>query len=299
MATTLRWIVSTSASALHAARAMVRGGPLADQKLADALREPVGQLAEAITASGIASDRFWEHAGGLAAGIHGNRELANVVLTKCIGRSPRHAELIDLLAGAITTLENAYDRAAPRSNDELELRSGPLREQWEARGPGLLAQIGRSTEPELIVPEADVLLVHPIQGGGGMAHLAYNSASIEAVLTNPRAELPEGVRLAWLLAQLNNDLPLNQGNLTRDRAAEVGAFALLPAALAAAESVELARNDSATLALAAEMWLPAAKDARFLAAIEQWWQVYGESRPRWSVALAALDRMLVEGDAAA
>lgn len=277
---------------------MVRGGPLADQKLAEALSEPARQLVEAIVAGGIPADRFWEHAAGLAAGVHGNRELANVVLTKCIGRSPRQAELTNLLAGAISALENAYDKAAPRSNDELELRSGPLREQWEARGPGLLAQIGRSTEPELIVPQADVLLVHPIQGGGGEAHLAYNSAAIEAVLTNPRAELPEVVRLAWLLAQLNNDLPLYQGNLTRDRAAELGAYALLPATLAAAESVELARCDSATLALAAEMWLDDPKEAQFIGTLEQWWQVYGESRPRWSVALAALDRLLVEGEAA-
>jgi hypothetical protein len=159
----------------------------------------------------------------------------------------------------------------------------------------MLAQIGRSTESELVVPQADVLLVHPAMGGAGRAHLAYNSVRIEAVLANPQAALPEIVRLAWLLAQLSNDLPQHQGNLSRARVAEVGGLAFVPPTLAAAESVELARYGLPTLALAVTTWqVPVADPASIAPVLDEWWQVYCASRPAWSVALAALDRMLYD-----
>jgi hypothetical protein len=298
MSTTLRWIVSGSASAFHAAEAIAQGRALADAALAEAIREPAGRVAAEIEAAGIPAAAFWEHAGALAAGIHNNRELTSLSLAKILGRSPRLETLISPLAAVITALENAYNAWAPRGNDDLELRSGPLREQWEARGPGMLAQMGRSMEAELIVPQADVLLVHPALGGGGRAFLAYNSVRIEAVLADPHAGLPETVRLAWLLAQLNNDLPMHQGNLPRDRVAEVGGLACIPPALAAAETVELARYDAATIALALAAWHVPVEDASSTAAIlDEWWHVYCESRPAWAVALAALDRML-QGPAA-
>ena len=53
-----------------------------------------------------------------------------------------------------------------------------------------------------MLPQCDVLLIHPALGGAGEAHLAYNSVRIEAVLANPNADLPEVVRLAWLIAQV-------------------------------------------------------------------------------------------------
>jgi hypothetical protein len=293
MPTTLRWIVSPSASAFHAAERIAAGRALADVALAQAIREPAEKLAAVIAASGIPASVFWAHAAALAAGIHNNRELASVALTKTIGRSPRQQALIDPLAAAITALEYAYNAWSPGALDELELRSGPLREQWEARGPGMLTHIAALTEADLIVPQADVLLVHPASGGGGCAHLAYNSVRIEAMLANPHETLPEVVRLAWLVAQLNIDLPRHQGNLTRERLAEVGRLAFLPPALAAAEHVELARQDTPTLALLISWNTSTADQAAMLApTLEEWWEVYSASRPAWSIALAALDRMI-------
>src|SRR5690606_13903802 len=146
------------------------------------------------------------------AGIYVHRELAKVALTKTVGRNRATDELLSKLAGAFGELQRAFDSAVPDAIDQIELRSAPLRELWDARGGGLLAGIGRLTEPELIVQQADVLLLKPALGGAGSAHLPYNSVSIEAVLTNPQAALPETLRLAWLLAQLHHDLPMHQGN---------------------------------------------------------------------------------------
>ena len=137
----------------------------------------------------------------------------------------------------------------PKLLDELELRAGPLREQWEGRGPGLLAGICRLTEPGILVERADVLVVYPVAGGGGTAHREHNAVSIEAVLANPLPQLPEVARLAWLIAQLNLDLPRYTETLRGSR--RVAALATIPPTLAAAADVELVQDDRATLGLGA------------------------------------------------
>src|SRR5687767_9222855 len=118
MSTSLRWIVSGSASALHAAEAIAQGRVLADVALADALSEPAGRLAAVLEVGRIPAEVFWRHAAALAAGIHNNRELADLALAKTLGRSPQQAALVDPLARAITALENAYNAWAPRGNDD-------------------------------------------------------------------------------------------------------------------------------------------------------------------------------------
>jgi len=301
----LRWIASSSASCLHVAGALVRRQSVAEPALAEALAEPVKILETALAEHGLSAGRLWPHLMPLAAVIENNRELAAVALTKAFGQK-RSAPAAEGLARAIASLEAAFTRAKPDAIDELELRSGPLIEQWEARGPGLLAALGRLTQNELLVERADVVLVHPVRGGAGSAHLAYNVACIEAVLVNPAADLPEVVRLGWLLAQLNLDLPLLQGDLSREDVARLGALALAPAALAAGQEVELTTASAAQLARALTTWHAdkggndsagsAGRNAAQLAEVVwTWWETYNERHPAWPTALAALSQMLSAG----
>jgi hypothetical protein len=289
----IRWIASSSASALHAAEALVQRRVFADAALADAIRAPAQALAAVPIVGGLDVAQFWSHLVPLSAGIENNRELAGVTLAKLIGRTPRQAALVPELAGRLSDVEAAFRAMLPGLVEQLELRSAPLREQWEARGPGLLAEIGRRTQADLLVERADVILVHPALGGGGATHLPYNSCRIEAVLANPHFRLPEVARLAWLIAQLHHDLPVHQGELSRQRVAEVAELAMIPPVLAAAEEVELLRSDEPTLRLALTAWLGGRQDGDAIAAIlHNWWNTYQESRPPWSIALAALDRLL-------
>ena len=294
----LHWKPSVRASALHAAELLCRSRTLVDPALAEALSGPTAELDREIAAAGLPQERFWVTLTALAATFDGQRELAEVALTKTVGRE-KALPLVGRFAGWIADLEIAFQRAIPDLTQQLELRGQPLREHWEARGPGLLAGIGRLTEPGLLVEEAEVVLVYPASGGGGRAHVPYNSVRIEAVLTNPLPQLPEVVRLGWLLAQLNLDLSDYQGTLSRDRAEFVGALALLPVVLAAAEDVELARFDLATLTAALSAWEcleppqnAAADPVKLAETLTAWWETYQSTRPSWSVALAALDRMI-------
>jgi hypothetical protein len=282
-----------SASALHAASVIDRNLPLTDHKLAGALLEPAEDLLRQIESIGIPRRLFWQHAIPLSVGIDSNHELAEVVLRKSLGPSSRGASSVEPLAAAISVLERALRDAVPDLVDQLAVRARPLREQWEAQGPGLLAALGVVTKARLIVPNADVVLVHPVQGGGGSAHLLYNSVCIEAVLVNPVASLPEVVRLGWLLAQLNNDLPAHSESIHGDRLPLISGLAMLPATLQAAQVAELAQYGATTIHQAITAWHVCESDAANLTkTVMQWWSTYMDSRPPWNVALAALNQML-------
>ena len=161
------------------------------------------------------------------------------------------------MAELTTTVSNAAEQLADYPGwrtDELPLRIGPLREQWNARGPGLLRRLvlqalqagwqehsdEESDEPQRIV------IVPPVTGGGGWASGRQSVVLFEGLLANPWRELPETVRLAWLLAQsllVPPSLPTDAIGL------------LLDLAVAAGEYVELNRDDEATRKLARTIWL--------------------------------------------
>jgi hypothetical protein len=314
MTTELRWRASFAASCLYAADALrfsPSGAPpgqdaapretlFVNPVLAAALAEPVAQLVGELAECHLARDAIWSHLLPLSAGIDNNRELAELALAKVLGRA-KAAPHRERLAGRIADLEAAFRRELPQVVEDLELRSGPIREQWEARGPGLLHGVGRLTDAGLLAEQAEVVLVQPVLGGGGRACPLYNLVLLEAVLTNPIQSLPEVVRLGWLLAQLNLELPQYQGELRRDRALALGALAMVPVVLAAAEDVELCRCDEATVGTALEAWRALPDDVGTLqgrgkkevaAVLFNWWDTFAGSRPQWPVALAALDRML-------
>jgi hypothetical protein len=305
--TELRWLASASASCFHAVAALLDGRTLTDAAVAEALTLPAAALAETLTGLPRSPADILEHVVALSAGIENNRQLADVATLKALGHA-RSTYLVDRLAGHFAELEAAFLAAVPDVVEQLSLRWPPLHEQWEARGPGLLFGVRRLTEADLLVESAQVVLVHPVLGGGGAAHLPYNSVRIEAVLTNNAADLPEVVRLAWLVAQLQCDLPMYQGEIHRDRLPRAAALALLPVALTGGTDVELTACDAPAVARALDHWMGGRGSCRaedgelgvsdgisaddLAAIVWQWWETYHASRPRWSVALAALDKML-------
>lgn len=285
----LRWIVSSRASCLHAAGALACGARLVDERTAAALTDASRLLARLVDELGLNPHEFFEHAIPLATQIDVPVLWAEALWSKLLGPGRPDRQHLDRLTQALFALQAAFDIAHPAALDELELRSAPLREQWEARGAGLLAGIGRLIAPELLVDSAGVVLVHPVLGGGGHAHPRYNLVRFEAVLANPVASLPEVLRLGWLIAQLNFDLPIVADYLAGERGRMVASRALIPAVLAAGQDVELTAANDATLATALQTWTGGAQDTEPLS---QWWQTYLDSSPPWPVALRALEQML-------
>ena len=292
--TELRWLVSFSANCFYAAEAVVRGRAPGDCDLAAVIAEPAESLAKEIDCWALPAEAFWRHLVPLSAQIDSNRQLAEVALTKTLRMDERTRAMIAPLATRIAEVEASALGEFPGLLDELAARSEPLRGQWNVRGPGLLAGVARLADERLVVPRADAVLVWPVFGGGGRACLRYNSVLIETVEGDPVAALPEVVRLAWLVGQLNVDLPIFSELIHSDRVPLVAAAAMLPPVLTAAEELELARCDAPTMHAALKADRQFAEWADPCEVVLEWWQTYLGSRPAWNVALAALDRMLLE-----
>ncbi len=294
----LRWKASFSASCLQAAASISEGLPIADSTIAAILQTPTEALTRELHACGFAVESTLPLLVGLAADYENNRQLIEMAARRTRGAGALDEATVSRLAGCIADLEAAWLREQPTLLEELAVRGRPLREQWEARGPGLLQAIRRLTVENFIAPSAEVVLVSPLVGGHGRAHLQSNRVTFEAVLTNPYPELPETLRLGWLLSQLNLDVPVLSEPVSQLRLPWLASLATLPLVLAAAESVELPSPgkvmlNAETLSRVIECWhlpppLPNETPQRLL----DWWQAYADSATRWPVAMSALDQML-------
>ncbi len=288
-------MVSSSTSSLYAAAVMLRGQAITDLELASAIEVPTRLLAQESTSAGFDAAMTLAQLVPLSATVDNNRQLAETAIRKLAGLGAIDNEFVGRLAGTISELENAFVHCRPDAIADLETRGKLLRQQWESRGPGLLAAMARLTETGLLAECASVVLVHPVLGGGGVPYMRHNLAVIEAMLTNPHAELPETVRLGWLLSTLNLDLPIYSDVVPGDRLPLVGMLAMLPVVLAASEQVEWCRLDVDTIELAIGHWhIPIPESAIVASLLMRWWEMYQTAQPRWSVALAALDQTLSE-----
>ncbi|MGI9430347.1 MAG: hypothetical protein ACR2NM_16920 [Bythopirellula sp.] len=288
----LRWKASFSASCLHAATSMHEGLPIADSKIAGLLQAPVAALTSELTACGFAVEATLPLLAGLAADFENNRQLIERAAQRIQGAGAISGAAISRLAGCIADLEAAWLREQPNLVEELAVRGRPLRESWEARGPGLLRAAETLTVENFIAPAAEIVLVSPMVGGHGRAYLSANQVAVEAVLTNPHEDLPEFMRLGWLLAQLHLDLPVLSEPIPPDRLPQLASVATLPLVLAAAESVELATLDQQTLDRAIQCWYLPSLPADAATTLLDWWSAYRADNIRWPVAMAALAQML-------
>lgn len=287
----VRWIASVSASCFHAVAAMLRGEPLLDAALEQALADGVHELRSAIESVGADEQRFVGHLVALSGGIEHNPELAAILLRKTLGAGSFPHEQAHL-ARVFTALEQATLATHSGLLDELAAAGEPLERAWAQTGDGLLRRIGELTDPLLVPEAATVLLVTPATGQS-QAHLAYNSVSLEV----GRMDLPPHeplIHLAWLLAQLNLDLPRFSERLEMPAdAGRIGALALVPIALSAASEMGTTSCDADAIRAAASAWLPRAADEPLLAQLLSWWEVFRTSGLSWDVALAAWERMLL------
>lgn len=169
MSTSLTWQTSAVTSALWSVACLWRRGTLTDPRIEAALRDPASLLADELAACGVPAEDLWSHLLPLSAAPSGHRHSAEVALAKTLGRG-RGEQFVDRLAGRIREVERGLKAGLPGLAEELQLRIQPLRDAWEARGPGILHSFGRLADPELLPQTATVVLVLPAVGGGRGKH---------------------------------------------------------------------------------------------------------------------------------
>lgn len=257
----LEWRTSVLTSCLHAARQLVEGRALADERLNQALASPAHacwqQLCELSVIDAAASldsaDERWRIVLQETLDDPSPSTLAARLLERAEPAKATSAVRLATLQDTMTILAASFTRALPQVARELPLRVGPLREQWEARGPGLVARAWKLLEAPAANTDLRVVVLHPVLGGAGESYPESSAVQLEGLLTNTHPRLPEPLRLGWLVVQatwwhLAPPLPL----LERRRFV---AEHTLPAVIAAGQYVELAPTDPKLLDDARASWM--------------------------------------------
>ena len=207
----VQWQTDPRATILHALRLLADDAPRVDHKIISLL-EPWGQRLR----DQPLNELFWHELSLIATG--------EADFSRWVDEAAQRSHLECATGEIARWLEAAEGEVAGSDLDvseELRLRQRPLREIWEASGPGMLFQIGRQTMRP-IVSRLQVQGLLPLCGGFGRSFAESDCVQIELVLANPTAEVPEVVRLAWLVAQLS--IP-DDSNPTADQ------LALIPCCL--------------------------------------------------------------------
>ncbi len=200
----IEWLYAPHATAIHLLFGVSRGLRPIDQRLLDAVAAPLHQIRTDVPDADACPMRFWQQL---------FVEFAPQS-TSTIAHAEPHQQENSLL---IAPLMEAIERVAPyvTSLDELQMRCRPIQQQWQIYGPGLMRACWSNLlqrAPSLASAEqarrtdsarARAIVVQPIFGGWGCAHLDSNLLQVEAIMINTMDELPEVLRCAWLLFQLD------------------------------------------------------------------------------------------------
>ncbi len=287
----LQWTANGNVSVYHTAWCIAHF-PTQTEHCQDSLRTAALALDKLCGNFHVPKSRFWDQLLTLSATVHFTSDLAKRVMART-GLSSPHQQA--LLAGHLNECRRAFEGCFPKFGSEIPLRAGPLRQLWEAQGPGLLRMIARTTDEGLLVENAEVTLVQPILGGFGYAHLVTNRIHFEAVLINAAPELPETLRLAWLLAQLDLERPVYSELINTSRLRSLAGLAMLPVVLTAGQELDVCRCTTELIEQAVALWQADTlelKQSHAAAVLTSWWETYQAARPEWRIALTGLDKML-------
>ncbi|MCA9188001.1 MAG: hypothetical protein R3E01_15870 [Pirellulaceae bacterium] len=266
----IRWSTSPFASVLYAARQLTRvGHDLTNRQQYASLTPFAAELARQLDES--PSLGGWEVAMTVAVQHHDLETcyvaVADALTERCPANRTRILEIL-------RSLTDQAQQLFPSLQEELRLRVGPLRLQWEARGPGLLRMVMYWGRHELS-PTSHVAAVLPVDAGGGVV-IGSQLVAIEAVLANPQERMPEVLRLGWLLSQLvphdrwsGAGVNYHPGESPCNR---LWSLALIPAILAAGERLELCECTERSVHDAVQFWLPPdERKATIADCLWAWW----------------------------
>ncbi len=288
----LQWIANANVSAFHTAWCYAH---YSDRMLqcSDELRIASAELCHLVAEfPKVSPAHFWDQLFTLSAAEANSASLAE----RLCGRLGLTTSVYQSrLAATLKRCRHQFESAYPNYATDMPLRTGPLRQMWDGNGAGLLRLIGLASGEPLLVEEAQVVLVQPILGGMGYPHLSTNRIHLEALLTHAAPQLPESLRIAWLLSQLDLDRPVYSELINAHRLRGVAGLGMLPVVLTAGQELDLCHYSPQLVTEAIELWYAdtCQLDAPTASTIvSTWWETFQASRPSWRIALAGLDQML-------
>ncbi len=312
--------------------------PVRRQRATFSLKDPVAgtafiresqRVTDRLISSTVDENLFWEQLSDELVSSGSDAPLTPALCEVALLRSGHSQLQSDQTAAAIhRSLDSCRRLLAndqPRLADQLRLRYAPLKQAYEAYGPGLLRSVGKQiwngSPPKNWWPgRVTVHAVQPLQTGAAGRSSCQGSVWIEAVLTDISPTVPEWLRLAYQLTQMAIDthtrthasggsdgkqageaksateLPWTLGviPLIFDRAADAGTIATNPLPIATAMELGWASDDSVAAHLATRGAMTDGNCGDLADVLDRWWCDVGRTSHAFPIALKDLSARLAE-----
>jgi hypothetical protein len=296
-------------SVVHAAFVAATGAACSDSKTEAAMRGPTSEINTRLISAAVDVRGFWSGLFAAVAAGHSMRQASERALASA-GCSELQIEPFGAaLASRLDECRIAFQKRFPKLEQQLSLRSGPLKDRWETYGPGLLIQIAKriwgASPPESWWPaKVDCLLVQPLRGGDGGFDSGQSRVWLEAMLTDNDPVVSEIFRLAYWVTQVAVGRHLEATLATNVQPSEPEDFGsgthrpktlpwglgCVPIVLGAGRDLEVLRAEELPIRRAIEMWRLGDRETAQL--VRDWWASWGDSGQAFPLALKSLDETL-------
>mgnify|MGYP001812900974 FL=1 len=289
----IRWVASVELSVAHAAFVVATAARCSDSKTEQLLVPPVTDINNRLLSASLDIGVFWEQYLMEVLRETDMQQACSIALMWS-GCSEMQVETTSkAITSRLSDSRLAFLQRFPKLAEQLQLRAGPLRDRWETFGPGLLGQVGGKIwgEPpnDWWPPTIDALMVQPMRGGDGGYDAERHRLWMEAVLTDVDSEVPEVLRMAWLITRIAIEEYIRQKSSDQSLATP-WSLVSIPLVLAAGAELELIRSDPLPIRRAMELWQIG--DDATAKTLSSWWEEFEQTSTPLPAALKVLKQRL-------
>ena len=274
----LRWDCDLDLSIIHATCVVASGGQSVEPRAESVFSEVVQSANQILEEEGITPSEFWEQFRAAALATGAQIESLDGLFA-LLGQSFTIGSLCqENLASILGNAKGDLISMRPPYSDQLHLRYGPLRARWDTCGVGLLRMIstrlwGTEQISESYWPDAiSLVMVQPTRGGDGGIAAEAGRVWMEAVLTDVDPEIPEVLRLAWLVSSIPLQRSMDHGTLDASKR-DVLNLALVPLILEVGREFDLIKTTDLPVEKTLGLWQP--HPTHHAAALVEWWSEQG------------------------
>ena len=292
----IRWSVDSDLSCMHANYVVAAGAHCTDPKTEQALSKPVTEINQRLLGQSLDIAEFWNQL--QLETLSGNKRAVELALANSGCSELQLESIASAIQKRLSDTRQLFKKRFPRLDEQLELRGRPLRQMWDTCGPGLLAKIAsliwETSPPEQWWPKkVDGVLVQPVRGGDGGIEPNANRFWIEAMLTDANPDVPEVLRVAFLVTQLALESHLREKS--SERSSLPWTIALVPIVLAAGKHLDVIRSSELPIHEAVDAWRVC--DPTTADTLAAWWPKWHGTNNPIPVGLKQLAHSIAEANA--
>ena len=291
--TSIQWLSDPQLSVIHATYVVATDARCIDPKLQHALVGPATELNERLLSASVDVAAFWQRLMAECLFDPSNKNTTELALVQAGCNELQLEQIAGAVGNCLSDCRLAFQKRFPKLVDQLELRIRPLKDRWETIGPGLLLNLskqiwGQDAPSDWWPSKITAVAVQPIRGGDGDYDPDAERLWIEANLTDIDPNVPELLRLVWLILNMAVDVH-TRGKFSSGDSLP-WSLAAVPMVLSAAADLNAIPEGSLPITQALRLWRLG--DDSIASKLDQWYQEWQSTKTQLPIALKALQRSI-------